>query len=263
MVRNALLIVALGITGGASVASLAYAGQPQARAPAAVAASNWTGFYAGGHAGAAWTSGNGRWDPLPNPVAFCCSPIAGDLSGSGFIGGIHGGYNWQFNRMWVAGIEADWSWGVKGNSFSGGWITTPGLVAVPGSNTTVSRDVNWLTTIRGRFGYLVNPDTMLYFTGGAAWGNLSYSASACSCLGVYRSSTSFTKTSIGYVLGGGLEWAFTSHWHFRGEYLFYDLDSSQSVVAAAGPAIVAAFPSGFSWSDARIHVVRAGLNYKF
>ena len=45
--------------------------------------SNWTGFYAGAHAGAGWSDDN-----------------------AGFIGGGQVGFNYQINQ-WVFGVEGD------------------------------------------------------------------------------------------------------------------------------------------------------------
>src|SRR6188472_2401194 len=113
---------------------------------------SWTGFYVGGDVGALWTRANAVMDPLPNVVFFGTFPNTGSLNHTGFVGGLHAGYNWQVAPSWVVGVEADWSWtNVKG-SFSEPWISIPGhpLAGLrPGTNTSMSMDPNWLATIRG------------------------------------------------------------------------------------------------------------------
>ena len=71
---------------------------------------SWTGFYVGGHAGGAFTSADGRWDPQPNPAAFTVIGTSDNFNANSFVGGFQAGYNWQFARSWVIGIEGDWSW---------------------------------------------------------------------------------------------------------------------------------------------------------
>ncbi len=76
---------------------------PVYKAPAPVIF-NWTGFYIGGHAGAAWSSGDAEWDPLPSPLAFDVNTIIQSLKDTSFIGGIHLGYNYMFAPNWLVGI---------------------------------------------------------------------------------------------------------------------------------------------------------------
>src|SRR5450755_5202825 len=54
---------------------------------------NWTGFYVGGHVGGAFAGNN-------------------SLEGSGgrFMGGVQGGFDYQFATNWVVGAEAQYSW---------------------------------------------------------------------------------------------------------------------------------------------------------
>jgi outer membrane immunogenic protein len=71
---------------------------------------------------------------------------------------------------------------------------------------------------------------MLYGTGGVAWGKIEYSGAASlnDPLGfIYSANTSFSRTAVGWTAGAGLEWMITDHWLLRGEYLFYNLSSSQ------------------------------------
>src|SRR3954470_9580831 len=54
---------------------------------------NWTGFYIGGHVGGAFSQNN-------------------SLEGNDgrFLGGVQGGFDYQFAPNFVAGIEAQYSW---------------------------------------------------------------------------------------------------------------------------------------------------------
>jgi outer membrane immunogenic protein len=130
----------------------------------------------------------------------------------------------------------------------------------------MSIGTNWLATVRGRIGYLVTPTALLYFTGGVAFADVDYAASANNePPSTYVSSTSFSMTVPGYVLGAGFEWALWSHWSVRAEYLFHRLNTSTAV--AVSPTDTVTFPpplgSSFSWSDTDLHTVRVGASYKF
>jgi opacity protein-like surface antigen len=93
-----------------------------------------------------------------------------------FIGGGQIGYNWQFTN-WVAGLEADIQ-GVAHNNNTAS--ATSGPVSVPPccgftfilSTTSVSREVDWLGTVRGRLGILATPSLLFYGTGGLAYGHV-------------------------------------------------------------------------------------------
>src|SRR6202048_2098385 len=71
---------------------------------------NWTGFYIGGHVGGAFAGNN-------------------SLEGSGgrFLGGVQGGFDYQFATNWVLGAEAQYSWlanSTNGVGFPGGVTAT-------------------------------------------------------------------------------------------------------------------------------------------
>ena len=250
----------------------------------------WTGFYGGGHAGAGWTgsgdvtfSASGLGDI--NPITL--------RSGSavGFVGGGQAGYVWQFTPSWVLGVEGDISWtdigssdtapitgtipganpapiagGTKGGKHHGYYPpdcdppappappAAPAAVPLPaGSNLSTSRDLNWLASMRGRLGYSWHR-MLFYVTGGVAWGNFSYAATASF---VANASTSFSDTKTGWVIGGGAEWAFAPRWSLRAEYLHYEFDGISRTVPIAGSTV------NFGWKDTSVDVVRTGLNYRF
>ena len=169
-----------------------------------------------------------RVDPGPNPFSFGEFPNVGALHKNGeFVGGVHVGYNWQFAPTWVAGIEGDWSWTDAKASFTQGWVSTnPAVVRGPNALASLSLKENWLSTVRARVGYLVTPVALVYFTGGAAWGEFDYAASSDNEALTYVATSQFSKTAAGYVLGGGFEYAFWGNWSARAEYLYYHLSTT-------------------------------------
>lgn len=250
------------IAAASTITQIAFAADLPVKAPApAPLASNWTGFYIGGDIGGAWSRNTGTWSPLPSELAFGAFGISGGNGGNGFIGGFHAGYNWQFAPTWVAGIEGDWSWTKARGSFSQVWSADPPPGSGPvGSFTSMSSTLDWLASVRGRLGFIVMPNLMAYATGGVAWGKFDYAGNNFNGV-TYRTSAAISSTQTGYVVGGGLEWGLTNNWLLRGEYLYYRLNGSPSVVAQS--VLFPAFPSGYSWSSTSVNVARLGLSYKF
>jgi outer membrane immunogenic protein len=221
---------------------------------------NWTGFYVGGDAGAAWVETPAAWDPLPSPTAFGTFPIFAHDRVAGLIGGPHAGYDYQLMPHWVAGVEGDWMWSSTHGSFTQPWIAEPGFFEAPGAETTMSTRLDWLSSARVRVGYLVTPTLMAYATGGAAWARIDYSASNNNG-GGYITSADIGHTAFGYTAGGGLELAITNCWSVRAEYLYYRFGAGPSAIVAA-PGFPG-FPSAYSWGGASVNVARAGASYKF
>ena len=118
-----------------------------AKAPAYIAPIyNWTGFYVG-------INGGGGWGGSEFSAPFSTGSF--DTSG-GLVGGTIG-YNWQMNQF-VFGLEGDIDWSnIRGSAACAG--------------TTCEARNDWLSTVRGRFGYAFDR-FMPYVTGGAAFGNI-------------------------------------------------------------------------------------------
>jgi outer membrane immunogenic protein len=222
----------------------------------------WTGVYFGGDVGGAWSDNTSTWSPLPSPAAFGANSISGNTGGSAFAGGFYAGYNYQFSPAFVVGIEGDWTGMRATGAYNQAWTSSAGGGIIPGTSTAMNSEVEWAATLRGRLGYLIWPNLMLYGTGGGAWGKIQYEGSANNGV-AYSAGAQFNNTSSGWVAGGGLEWApFTGFGLlFRVEYLYYDFASSQSALATANG--FPAFPSGFAWTAPKMSVARFGMSYKF
>ena len=90
---------------------------------------------------------------------------------SGFFGGGQIGYNLQLAPAWIAGVEADIQ-GISNGNGGGAVTVTSGVPGFGGLHLdkAVSKHVDYLGTVRGRFGVLLNANTLLYGTGGLAYG---------------------------------------------------------------------------------------------
>jgi outer membrane immunogenic protein len=222
---------------------------------------SWTGFYVGGDAGAAWLSDPATWNPQPSPAAFGVFPITANDRETAFIGGAHVGYNDQVMPDWVVGLEGDWSWTKAGGAFTQGWIANGGAIVAPGSQTSMSANLNWIASARARVGYLIAPSLMAYATGGAAWAKVDYSGVSTNNGNGYLATFNSSSMQAGYVAGGGVEWMVTDNWTVRAEYLYYQFAKGPNVDATQPSA--GAFPSNFVWGKPDVSVAQAGLSYKF
>jgi outer membrane immunogenic protein len=108
----------------------------------------------------------------------------------------------------------------------------------------VKANTNWIGTIRGRLGYLVNPNFLVYGTGGLAYGGVTASSTNY-VIGRLVSATetpsdalnqnipistipgqgNISATLVGWTAGGGVEWMASQNWSIKAEALYYDLGS--------------------------------------
>ena len=223
---------------------------------------NWSGFYAGVNAGYTFgDSSNVQTSGLaPLNVANVASGARSasvGLDRDGFIGGGQMGYNWQANSPWVWGLEADIAY--TDVNATRNFVTI--LPATGASlNNSLSSKMDYFGTVRGRLGYAWNR-TMVYATGGFAYGEVENSASFFNAANALQFVGSNRDTKTGYTVGAGIEHAWMGNWTVKAEYLYYDLGTTDVTVAATPTGgSTGAYNSSFK-NDG--HIVRAGLNYKF
>ena len=241
----------------ADMAPMVYKASP----PAPVLPS-WTGFYVGAHIGAAWQ--NLSSGGIQDPNGFLASGNLPGGSKTAAIGGLQAGYNWQFAPSWVAGFEGDFSWTSLHDHREANPILTPtGIPAGPNAIVALDVRTQWLASARARLGYTgwLN-NTMFYVTGGAAWADTEYTALFQTSPPLNQANPSNTTIKSGWVAGAGAEWMATPHILVRAEYLYYGIDSANSLAAVSSP-IAAPLPVAVNWSRENIQVFRVGGSYKF
>jgi outer membrane immunogenic protein len=211
----------------------------------------WTGFYLGGHAGYGW--GNKTFlDNFPTPdLALDAETVV-----EGGLAGLQGGYNYQFNWL-VLGAEGDFTWsGVKNSSFS----------CFTFGNQLCSAHPEWFSTVTGRVGVAIGP-ALFYAKGGAAWVNDNYTDIA-TCSGsqpTHKAGITAAcgdwfygnKTSIGWTVGAGIEYAFARDWSVWAEYDYMQF-GGHSVPFTDGA-------NGYFTEEIHqaVNEVTVGVNYKF
>jgi outer membrane immunogenic protein len=220
-----------------------------AKAPRMPPLETWAGFYLGAHGGYGWKDNDFSTE-------FFSGTFIGGIKSRGWLGGGQAGYNWQYASA-VAGLEIDGSaTGIKGTS----------LPVTSGTSTaTISDDVKYLGTVRGRLGWTPTANWLLYGTGGLAWERMHRSSLRVSVnnQGTSTSTSDEPRDHFGWVAGAGVETLLgSSNWIARLEYLHYDFGTVES--ASTVTSTVVANPS-FTERGGRqtIEVVRAGVSYKF
>jgi len=164
------------------------------------------------------------------------------INGCGWSGGLLTGFNYQIDNI-VLGLEGDWTWGSRTGKHTD-IVTPPGVI---------QRDhykIQWQTSLRARVGVLSTDQTLLYLTGGISW--LKGTLKETNPLVV-----SDSKQHTGYILGGGIEHAFTENLHLRAEYLYGSYGKETYRFVGGGDA--ADIRMGLD----HVHTFRVGVSWNF
>lgn len=213
----------------------------------------WTGFYLGGHGGAAMgnTSVKDQFDYVGDPN------FNGGAKSTSWIAGGQAGYNFQYGHF-VFGPEGDIGYlalSGKNSFFHAGDkatckekydddnFTTYYAADVCNVNAKYSATGGLYGDLTGRFGYLASR-TLFYAKGGAAisdqsfkasyaGGNCTTSKSGCAWPHGNLSGTNqpsmfnfdHSETMVGWTAGAGVEYALSPSWSLKVEYQHFDFGS--------------------------------------
>ena len=231
-----LLLAAAALSGLTAAAQAADMSAP---------AYDWSGFYVGLNAGAAFNNselennfdytGPGFETPVVVTPAQINAAIDDfdDNVGSDdavFTGGAMIGYNYQMESL-LLGVEADINYAGFGNDRSRNYSNldfSPLISGDPVSGSSdLSFDANWFGTLRGRLGFAAD-NLLFYGTAGLAYGHMEASAEVNLTDGdetvSYDASTD--STNWGWTAGAGMEYGL-DNWSFGLEYLYVDLGSAE------------------------------------
>jgi outer membrane immunogenic protein len=206
-------VALLSLSAAASAADL-----PSRRAPAPVVAAvpvfTWTGFYAGVNAGFGFNNSNS--------VVLADGTVIDVIDGDddvNFVGGAQIGFNYQMGAF-VVGLEGDLQWADFGDR----------RYDLGAAGVFEDDSDDWFGTVRARAGVAFDR-ALVYATGGFA----------------------FADDRNGWVVGGGIEYAFTNNLTAKIEGLYVNLEDRDYTFNGVT----------FSTEEQDFGVIRAGLNYKF
>lgn len=227
---------------GALAADLPVRSAAPAPAPMMVAAHNWTGFYLGAQAGFGITYAD-------TPVycsGICATAVRDTRSTTQPIFGAHFGYNHQVGNV-VVGIEAD------ANARFG----SSDSFYQPSSSSSVPIDelfipgihFNGDASLRARLGVLLTSRTLLYATGGVAFGHVKTT-------GDITLDPNLNGWRTGWTVGAGVEYALDTNWSVRAEYRYTDYGTERTCVNFTTPPDCGSV-------DLTDHRVSIGVSYRF
>jgi outer membrane immunogenic protein len=181
---------------------------------------SWTSCYVGGHAGGGRGS-KAMTDPVflveENLIApgTTTGVTTVNTSPTGAVIGGEIGCDYQFSSNVVVGIEGT----ASGSTMRGSQIVS--LHDSPPDTALVQANNDFLASVTGRIGYAFDT-VLLYGRGGLALAGDKYNVSGGSVAG---NGTPFNfqglDNRVGYVFGGGVDWAFSRHWSMNVEYDYY------------------------------------------
>jgi opacity protein-like surface antigen len=202
-----------------------------------VYANTWTGFYLGGHLGAAW----GR-DKVTDLDGFNVQgEVIKNNSGASGVYGLQSGYNWQSGNI-VFGVEVDLGAMDLNHQQNNQDNILTGLASL---NSGIYGDVT------GRLGYAFG-SALIYAKGGFAF--FDGKANMNGFQGPMKDTSAFA----GWTLGGGLEYALTPAWSLKAEYQRFDFGSENSTTSSGDICSTCRFSH-----DLTVDTVKLGMNYHF
>jgi outer membrane immunogenic protein len=181
------------------------------------------------------------------------------LSSAGVLGGGKIGYDWQGLLGWdrvVLGVVGEFDWtDLKGTSR----VETAFCCDLGTATATASQKLDWLASVRGRFGWAFD-QVLFYATGGVAWAQFKNSASLTGTFdGSDWATPEVSTTKTGAVAGGGFEYRVTPHVSVVGEVLWYGFGTTGASVFAHNDGLT--YTTNFTSND--IVSGTLGVNWRF
>jgi outer membrane immunogenic protein len=240
--RKLMMIAAAAAFAGAGGADAADLGQASVKddiyAPAPVF--SWTGFYVGGNGGYGWAS--------EHQQVLDAAAAHMDFDPEGGVAGGQVGVNWQprSGGGLVVGAEGSLEWtGVNDRT---SYDPMGGAVSHHENRT----DLRALGDVSGRLGFALDR-TLIYAKGGVAWGQFDHSSVVHGT--VYSSRA---DDRVGWLVGGGLEFAFSPNWSVKVEYNYIDFGAGTYALADSAGYVA----QSVDYNDT-VNLVKGGVNYRF
>ena len=195
---NKFFLAATALIGFAAINAASAADLALKAPPPPLVVDEWTGWYVGLNLGGSWGRSRTSYsDPDPAFVPFTTSQHM-----DGVLGGAQIGYNWQVNRTWLLGLEADFQGTGQRGSTTFPPITevfgVPGIPTTTVTTTgTLTQKMPWFGTVRARLGVEPSEHWLLYVTGGLAYAQIrSTAAISATAVGPGGTATAAISSSV-------------------------------------------------------------------
>ncbi|HVB89748.1 MAG TPA: outer membrane protein [Beijerinckiaceae bacterium] len=178
-------------------------------------------------------------------------------NGSGVVGGLVTGFNWQLSNAFVVGLEGD----LEGTSIR---ASTNAYTNLPGGAVTTGQAITrealpWQASLRARLGFAAG-DALFYGTGGIAFGEIETRYSWVAPPFPPPNVDSFSRTKVGWTLGAGVEYALNANWAARAEYRYTSFGKFTDPLLNSS---LGAIPANLARHDLAENTVRVGIVYLF
>lgn len=201
----------------------------------------WTGCYVGGHVGRVRVDED--WTNRTEGGAFANESLGGHES-RGWLGGLQGGCDYQFDGGFVIGVQGDYAWTDADGSHP----------STKETGVFYHSKADSVATVTGRVGY--GWDRLLaYVKGGGAWEVDDYRATTLILGTAYTSH----DTRTGWTVGVGGEYALTDYLSAFVEYNYYDFGTSE---ISFTPQVEGLRPAFVDIEETK-GILRVGLNLRF
>ena len=156
----------------------------------------------------------------------------------------------------MIGVEGDFDW-VGNNNNNGRTVVVPAGRRAGDIISLASNDTR-IATLAARFGYSFDR-ALIYGKAGGAWvGNDGFTLVDQTTGAAFVGDTS--NTASGWMVGAGIEYAFTNNWTAKIEYDYIGLPGRTFVV----PGVVFPALAGDTiTSNHNVQTVKVGINYLF
>jgi outer membrane immunogenic protein len=251
--KKLLLVGAATFWLGMSGLSLAADMPIVAKAPMLPPIFSWTSCYLGAHAG-----GGRATKDITDPVQLVQDTLSGgpittgvttvSVNPTGLVVGGQFGCDYQFAPNWVAGFEG----AVSGSTMKGSTSVALPL-GLPGETALVTARTDFIASASARLGYAADR-WLFYVKGGAAWAGDKYDVTG-SFTGIPFGFEGLDQR-LGWVAGGGVDWAFYRHWSLVLEYDYYDFGHHSVLMSDPVNAV-----SGSVDFKQSVQIAKLGLNF--
>jgi outer membrane immunogenic protein len=216
---------------------------------------NWTGCYAGMHLGGGFASKD-----ITDPVFLVQDNLIapGTTTGvttvsprpTGAVIGAQIGCDYEFASSVVIGVEG----AVSGSTMKGTRV-----VALPGSlpdTALVQVNTDFLPSLTARIGYAFD-NVLLYARGGVALAGDQFEVSGTlTSNGFGPYDFRGLDNRFGWVVGGGVDWAFSRDWSVFVEYDYYQFGTTNVLMTDQISTL-----SGLVSFSQHVQVVKGGVNF--